>query len=422
VLSLPAAVFAFCCVALATVELGSGLAPLLILPVMWTAFVAGRTALAALVVGVAATLFAPIFVVGAPDHPASGWHRAALLTFVAAVVGVVTRESAGRIRRDAEDAERRASMLDRLIRTHTAIAMSDFGLDDVLETIVDEALDLTGADAAVIELPEDDVMVYRAVAGTAVAHAGMRFARDGSASGRALEQLEALVIADTEEDARVDREACRQVGARSLVVVPLLHAGRATGVLEVYSAEPGKVGRDEARLLGLLAHVSGSGLARAELFAELAEHASTDALTGLANRRSWDTQLTRAIAQAQRTNETVSVAVVDVDGLKSVNDRLGHAAGDNLLREIAARWSASARASDLIARTGGDEFAVLLPGADELAAADVVARLVETLPDGCSVSFGIAEWDLREDGDDLMARADVRMYGAKRRRAATAVR
>jgi diguanylate cyclase (GGDEF)-like protein len=200
-----------------------------------------------------------------------------------------------------------------------------------------------------------------------------------------------------------------------MVIAPLIHAGRAAGVLKVYSAQPGAVGVNEARILGLLGNVIGTGLARAELFETMTEHASTDALTGLANRRSWDDQLTRAIAHAERTHETLSVAVCDVDGLKEINDRHGHAAGDALLRGIAERWRADARAADLIARVGGDEFAILLPGADESGAQDVVERLIATLPPGASVSFGIAEWDLREDAVALMARADLRMYDEKRR-------
>ncbi len=199
------------------------------------------------------------------------------------------------------------------------------------------------------------------------------------------------------------------------MLVPLLHAGRAAGVLKVYSAEAGAVGADEARVLGLLGNVIGTGLARAELFATMTEHAITDALTGLANRRSWDEQLARAIAHAERTHETLSVAVCDVNGLKEINDRRGHAAGDELLRGIAARWRADARAADFIARIGGDEFAIMLPGADEAGAQDVVERLIRSLPDGASVSFGVAEWDLREDALDLMTRADLRMYDEKRR-------
>src|SRR5262249_35980904 len=155
--------------------------------------------------------------------------------------------------------------------------------------------------------------------------------------------------------------------------------------LEVHSSIPNAVGADEARVLALLGPVIGTGLARAELMATMEAHARTDALTGLANRRSWDDQLVRAIAQAERTHETVTVVICDLDDLKLVNDREGHGAGDAFLRDIADRWREGARASDLVARIGGDEFALLLPGADEAGATEVVTRLLERLPSGRSV-------------------------------------
>jgi len=396
----------------------SGYASLLVLPVVWVAFIGGRRSVLFVVAAMAATIMLPIALVGAPAYPSTGWRGAVLLTFVAAIVGLVAEHGVRTTRRQGETEAQRARMLDRLVQTQSAIALSDFAFDDVLHTVVDEALALTGGDAAVVELPEGDELVYRAVAGSAEEFYGLRVPANGSASGDCLARLEPLVIPDTETDDRVDREECRKVGARSMVIAPLIHAGRAAGVLKVYSAQPGAVGVNEARILGLLGNVIGTGLARAELFTTMTEHASTDALTGLANRRSWDDQLARAIAHAERTHETLSVAVCDVDGLKELNDRQGHAAGDALLRGIADSWLADARAADLIARIGGDEFAILLPGADEVAAQDVVARLVGVLPPGTSVSFGIAEWDLREDGLDLMTRADLRMYDEKRRRRA----
>jgi diguanylate cyclase (GGDEF)-like protein len=393
----------------------SGYAALLVLPVVWVAFVGSRRSVLLVVAAQAATLAIPIAAVGGPSYPSTAWRGALLLTLVSTIVGLVTEHGVRTTRRHGETEAQRARMLDRLVQTQSAIAMSDFGLDDVLATVVEEALTLTGADAAVVELPDGEDLVYRAVAGVAQPFAGLRLPADGSASGYVVGNLESLVISDTETDTRVDREACRDIGARSMVVVPLIHAGRAAGVLKVYSAEVEAVGVDEARVLGLLGNVIGTGLARAELFATMTEHASIDALTGLANRRSWDDQLTRAIAHAERTHETLSVAVCDVDGLKELNDRRGHAAGDELLRGLADRWRAEARAADLIARIGGDEFAILLPGADEAGAHDVVERLIASLPNGMSVSFGVAEWDLREDGVGLMARADLRMYDEKRR-------
>jgi diguanylate cyclase (GGDEF)-like protein len=194
------------------------------------------------------------------------------------------------------------------------------------------------------------------------------------------------------------------------------------GVLKVYSAERAAVGEDEARVLALLGGVIGAGLARAELHDTLAEHAHTDALTGLANRRSWDDQLERALAHATRSHETVSVALCDVDLLKQVNDREGHAAGDALIREVARCLGDGARAADLLARIGGDEFALLLAGADRDAAAEVLDRLTSGLPAGRSVSVGIAEWDGRESAAELVARADARMYERKRVGRAAAMR
>jgi diguanylate cyclase (GGDEF)-like protein len=393
----------------------SGYGVLLVLPVVWVAFIGGRRLVAVAVAAAAATLAVPIAVVGGPTYPSTGWRGAFLLTLVAAIVGFVTEHGVRAARRHGEDEAQRARKLDRLVQTHTAIAMSDFGFEELLRTVVDEAVALTGADAAVVELPDGEDMVYRAVAGTAEPFLGLRLPQDGSASGHCLATVESLVVQDSETDGRVDHEACERLGARSIVVVPLIHAGRPAGVLKVYSSEPDAVGPDEARVLGLLGNVIGTGLARAELLATVTEQASTDALTGLANRRSWEEQLARAIAHAERTQETLSGAVCDVDDLKAINDRSGHAAGDTLLRGIAERWRAEARAADLIARIGGDEFAILLPGADEAGAGDVVDRLIGCLPEGTSVSFGIAEWDLREDGIELMARADLRMYDEKRR-------
>ena len=398
----------------------SGYASLLVLPAVWVAFVAGRRGVAFVVATTALTLGLPIVLAGAPDYPSSAWRGAVLLTAVTAIVGVVTERGAAEARRRELDAVRHARTLDRLLRTQTAIALSDPGLEDVLATVAEKALELTGAEGAVVELPEGDELVYRATAGTAEPFAGLRLPVAGSLSGLCLAQIEPLVVVDAQRDPRVNADTCRRLGARSLVAVPLVHAGEAAGVLEVYSARRAAVGEDEARVLALLANVIGAGLARAELHDTLAEHASTDALTGLANRRSWDDQLERGLAHAARSSETVSVAICDVDGLKQANDRGGHAAGDALLCAVARCLGDGARAADLLARVGGDEFALLLPGADRDAAAEVLERLTGQLPPHCSVSVGIAEWDGRESAAEFVARADARMYEHKRRRHAAA--
>jgi diguanylate cyclase (GGDEF)-like protein len=348
-------------------------------------------------------------------YPTSGWRGVILWTDVAAVVGTGANRVMADQRRQTLLAAARADELARLVATQTAIATGPFDLDTVMTTVVEEAQQLTRAAAAVVELPDGDELVYRAAAGTAAEHIGLRVAQATAISGRALRSRQALVCDDSEVDERVDRETCRRVGARSLVVVPLLHDGEAAGVLKVYAPSPRAFEIEHVQLLSLLADMVGSALARAELLEQLHEQAVTDELTGLPNRRAWNRQLELALVRARRTNLPLSVVVLDVDGLKEINDTRGHAAGDRLLRAITGRWAAAVREADLLGRLGGDEFGVLLEGADEVEAEDVVERLGAALGEGEAASAGCATWDGGEDATSLLARADRRMYEQKHR-------
>lgn len=400
----------------------SGYGALAILPVVWAALAFGGRAVLLLIGCTASLLMLPIVFIGGPDYPSSGWRGALLVTVVAAVVGLVTDRVLTEQHRQARLARERARALDRILRTQRTIATTEPELEQLMATVVAESIELTGAEGAVVELPEGDTMVYRAVAGTAAGHLGHAVALDGSISGLCLVTGDTLVVGDSETDARVEAEASRRIGARSMVVVPLVHDGRTAGVLKVFSSSAGAVGRDEARVLGLLGSVIGTGLARAELVERLAEDAHTDKLTGIPNRRSWDDQLARAMAQATRSGAPLSVAMCDVDGLKFVNDTEGHGAGDAVLQTVARVWRTAARLGDLVARVGGDEFAILLYGADESTAEQVLERLAAQLPSGCVAPGGVAEWDGREDAAELMARADEQMYERKRQGRGTLAR
>ena len=162
-----------------------------------------------------------------------------------------------------------------------------------------------------------------------------------------------------------------------------------------------------------------------ELQGELQRLATIDALTGLANRRGFLDTAEHRLDLARRDGTTLGLLFVDADGLKHVNDTMGHAAGDELLQEIGALLRDTFRASDLPARLGGDEFCVLV-SADNIAGLDVArTRLAEAvamanrLPGReyeLSISMGIAVFDREHDRsvDDLIARADGLMYQEKR--------
>lgn len=143
--------------------------------------------------------------------------------------------------------------------------------------------------------------------------------------------------------------------------------------------------------------------------------AGTDSLTGAANRRAWDEELASVLARAEREPLPVSMAIIDLDDFKGFNDRHGHQAGDRLLKEAAAAWRSILRASDVLARIGGDEFAVLLPGCGLEMAATIADRLRGAVPPSAGCSVGVALWDGKETALGFTARADGALYDAKDR-------
>jgi diguanylate cyclase (GGDEF)-like protein len=106
--------------------------------------------------------------------------------------------------------------------------------------------------------------------------------------------------------------------------------------------------------------------------------------------------------------------MLDLDRFKRFNDDRGHQAGDRLLKEAAAAWGSQLRSSDMLARYGGEEFALLLPGCTMDAAQTIVQRLRAAMPEGETVSAGIACWDETESAEAFVGRADEALYAAKR--------
>ena len=149
------------------------------------------------------------------------------------------------------------------------------------------------------------------------------------------------------------------------------------------------------------------------LAAELRAEARTDPLTRLANVRQWQEQLALELERARRAGTTVALALVDLDRFKQVNDSRGHAAGDALLREVAAGFAQAVRSVDLVARVGGEEFAVALPDASTDDAVAIVERLRTSLAGAETCSAGLAVWDGVESAEALQDRADSALYRAK---------
>ena len=149
--------------------------------------------------------------------------------------------------------------------------------------------------------------------------------------------------------------------------------------------------------------------------------ARTDALTGLANRRTLDETMQREIARARRLAEPLSLIIADLDHFKSINDRFGHTSGDHVLASVAAVFATQSRPYDLAARYGGEEFVLLLPGTSTPDAIAVAGRIrqkvaevkVPECPREITISLGAATWMTGEAAEGLVARADAALYRAK---------
>ncbi|HUZ28370.1 MAG TPA: GGDEF domain-containing protein [Solirubrobacteraceae bacterium] len=167
-------------------------------------------------------------------------------------------------------------------------------------------------------------------------------------------------------------------------------------------------------LSDLLAVETAVTLERVGLLARLESIARTDELTGLPNRRAWQEELARELPRSRRSGEPLCVAMLDLDHFKRYNDQQGHQAGDRLLKRVAGAWTAELRATDILVRYGGEEFALALPGCGVEDAMATVERLRAVIPSGQTCSAGIACWDGEEMSSELLDCADRALYEAKR--------
>lgn len=314
-----------------------------------------------------------------------------------------------------------------VIKFQTDIAHLGLDLGGVMALVVDRLPLLVGADGAALELVEADEMVYQAASGIAREQVGLRIKRASSLSGLCVATGQVQACADSETDPRVDQVACRRIGLRSMLVAPLKHGGDTVGVLKVMSATPDHFKQNVFELLTLLSDMVGAAMYFATRYGrdELFFLATHDSLTGVPNRALFMDRLRAALRNSARDQRPVAVLMVDLDGLKQVNDFHGHHAGDAVIKEFSRRLQATVRESDTVARVGGDEFAVVLTPVEAAHGVEVLVRRLRTAIaasfelDGQSfplqASIGISQFpDDAQDIAPLLKLADARMYVEKR--------
>jgi diguanylate cyclase (GGDEF)-like protein len=222
-----------------------------------------------------------------------------------------------------------------------------------------------------------------------------------------------------------ERDYIASIDGRVLAVIPLVAHGRSIGLVELTSERPTRLDADRLRVARSMAHMAAMLLENARLLDQLRQQALHDSLTGLPNRALFRDRLAQALQRRVRIpTDRCAVLFLDLDDFKDVNDGLGHAVGDALLRVVAERLRSTLRGADTAARLGGDEFAVLIEdaaGADEVVA--VADRIVAAIASPTSVggqdvnvrvSVGVAvSPEGGESVDELLTNADAAMYVAK---------
>jgi diguanylate cyclase (GGDEF)-like protein/PAS domain S-box-containing protein len=444
--------------------------------------------------------------------------------------------------------------LSGIVDTQRAIASAGLDFESVMRVVCERTQELTQADGTAIQLLDGEELYYGAVLGLLASRRDFRTKLDRSLSGWCIARGEVAKCDELLEDERVDPRGARELGVRSMIVVPLLHGDETVGVLQALSKEPGYFTDRDVRTLELLAVVVSAAMSHASSFRALARfraiyegaaiaivlvdrrgrvvecnetltellgygpaevvgrslndfthpsditagalafdqlmhgerdryrlerrylarngdvlwgqvavslvrdangepefaiemienaterklaeeqlrvyaeqseyQALHDALTGLPNRVLFRDRIEHELARLERENAGLAVALVDLDRFKEINDTLGHASGDHVLREVADRLQGCLRGSDTVARLGGDEFGLVLPGQggrdeltsllDKLRAAVEEPIELDGLPLAVEASIGVAL--APRDGrsvEELLQRADIAMYEAK---------
>jgi diguanylate cyclase (GGDEF)-like protein len=250
----------------------------------------------------------------------------------------------------------------------------------------------------------------------------LSFAVGEGVAGWVVQTGEPALIADVAGDARFVPLAGNQTPIASMLCVPLLARGERVGVVTATSEAANVFHADDLELMKFIAMTIALDIENVRLH----RVAVTDPLTGAYNREFLMQRLPQEIEATIDRDRPLSVAMVDVDHFKAVNDQYGHGTGDVVLAEVARRLRGAIRGGDLLVRYGGEEFLAVLPKADAGRAWEVGERMRQRvcekafdIGDGMAlllrISIGIAQWRMGETMPDLIDRADTALYGAKDR-------
>ena len=301
-------------------------------------------------------------------------------------------------------------------------------IKELLENVIDKVLNVTGFDAGGIFLVDQQtkrvtLRAYRGVSRVLLKKAQRMKFNEGF-TGLVARSGKPIIVQDAGLDSRAVSIGIASEGIRSFAAVPVMSKEQVCGVMIVGSHTTHQFSQSTTRLLDTITMQIGMAVDNAQLYERALHLAFTDNLTGLYNRRFVLDQLEREFARAARSDSPMSLVMMDLDGLKTINDRFGHIEGDVVLKKLGRILKQNTRASDTAARWGGDEFVLLAPDTDSKGAY-IIGERIRSQVEQCrpkisgeelsfSISVGIASYPVHPSRvTELIKRADEAMYNAK---------
>lgn len=322
--------------------------------------------------------------------------------------------------------QRKSAQLGALNQIALALT-SSLSLDEVSYQILREGIALSGASAASIALFDAPSQTFREWKTQGLSHdfvANVAF-RHGGLAEEALTSNTYVLSNGRPETPRPLSKLARDEGIRCLICLPLSSRSDKLGVVYFYRKDRDSFDPEEIELLVTFARLAAQAVQNAQLHARVDREARIDSLTGLLNRRAFDRCLDDEQKRAQRYKKPYALMLIDIDHFKRINDSYGHPAGDAVLKALGCVFTEQCRDVDIVARYGGEEYAVILPeisGGTAKSVAERVRRAVFgtpfKLPDGreidVTVTIGISCYpNCAVDGPAAVSTADQALYVAK---------
>jgi diguanylate cyclase (GGDEF)-like protein len=317
--------------------------------------------------------------------------------------------------------ERRRALQLEAIAQIAQSATASLEINELLEKVCQQVHESFGADQVAILMQEDERLIVRAHAGSLTANIfiGESIPEGEGLSRRALESETTLLENDV---AKSTGYVSGFAETLSEMCVPLIVQGEKLGVLVLDSKHKDNFSSTDIKPLESVAAICVTAILNARFVDRMRQLAYADGLTGLYNRRYFETRVKEELERAERYAGGMAVVMLDIDNFKKLNDEFGHLLGDETLRQISQIFQRQLRKVDVVCRYGGEEFVIILPatsGERALGVAEKLRKAIEEhdfpgIPRAVTISLGVAEYPQHgRTRDELVASADAALYAAK---------